>query len=602
MVATRAGSPRRPLRALVAQTLRLAWRASPAGFMTVAGITVLGALAAPAVVALSRRVVDLVARARFEAIPARAIMPSALALGLLGAAQRVLQSVQSSRQQVFSSRVAWHAEHLFLRKTAQSDLVRFDDPGWHDKVSRVSEGLNYRPYNVTQQTIGLVSAAVTVVGMMGVLVTLDPILLLLALVSVLVPLPFQRRINRQIYRFHFESTQKQRERWYYRWLLSDTRPAKDIRAFVLETAFLGRHDRLVKDHADALDRLHRTANLVHALTGLISGTALAAAYLFVARRGAAGALTPGDVTALIAAIASVTVQVSSISSSLLAIDEHAPFLTEFDDFLSTGPSIAVRTDAAALPDRLTGGIDLDGLTFTFPGRTEPALDQLTLRIPAGQMLALVGDNGAGKTTLVKLLLRFYDPQQGAVRIGGVDLRDADPVAIRQRIGVLFQDYTSFSLSPRESVGLGRPTRAADDESVWSALRAACAEDIVKRLPGGLDATLGRMFQGGQDLSGGEWQRMALARLIYRDADIWILDEPTSSLDPEAEAAVFCELKKQLHGRIGIVISHRFSTVRIADRIAVLERGRVKEVGSHDELMALRGRYAELFELQAQAYR
>jgi ATP-binding cassette subfamily B protein len=217
-------------------------------------------------------------------------------------------------------------------------------------------------------------------------------------------------------------------------------------------------------------------------------------------------------------------------------------------------------------------------------------------------MALVGENGAGKSTLVKLLLRFYDADRGSVRVGGVDLRDMDPEALRSRIGVLFQDYASYELSVRENVMMGRPDSGGDDDQVLEALRNSRSEWLVKKMPNGLDSKVGRLFEGGHDLSGGEWQRLALARIMYRDADIWILDEPASSLDPEAEAAIFAELKENLKGRIGIVISHRFSTVRIADRIAVMADGQVTEVGTHDELLRAQGRYAQLFELQAAGYR
>jgi ATP-binding cassette subfamily B protein len=254
---------------------------------------------------------------------------------------------------------------------------------------------------------------------------------------------------------------------------------------------------------------------------------------------------------------------------------------------------------------LRAGIEFDNVTFSYPGGTEPAVADLTLHIRSGELIALVGENGAGKSTLVKLLLRFYDPDRGAVRAGGVDLRDVDPEPLRSRIGVLFQDYASYELSVRENVMMGRPTgrdTPHSDARVMQALRDARSDWLVKRMPRGLDSRVGRLFEGGHDLSGGEWQRLALARIMYRDADIWILDEPTSSLDPEAEAGIFAELKENLKGRIGIVISHRFSTVRIADRIAVIAGGRVAELGTHAELLLAGGRYAQLFELQAAGYR
>ena len=213
---------------------------------------------------------------------------------------------------------------------------------------------------------------------------------------------------------------------------------------------------------------------------------------------------------------------------------------------------------------------------------------LSLHIRSGELIALVGENGAGKSTLVKLLLRFYDADQASVRVGGVDLKEMDPEALRSRIGVLFQDYASYELTVRENVVMGRPDGTVDDERVLEALRDSRSEWLVKKMPNGLDSKVGRLFEGGHDLSGGEWQRLALARIMYRDADIWILDEPTSSLDPEAEAGIFAELKENLKGRIGIVISHRFSTVRIADRIAVIDDGRVTELGTHEELLRGRG--------------
>jgi ATP-binding cassette subfamily B protein len=230
------------------------------------------------------------------------------------------------------------------------------------------------------------------------------------------------------------------------------------------------------------------------------------------------------------------------------------------------------------------------------------MENLNLKINPGELVALVGENGAGKSTLVKLLLRFYDVQEGAIKIGGVDIKDMDPEHLRSRIGVLFQDYATYELSVRENVLMGWPYDKADDEKVLKALKDSKSEWLVKKMANGLDSKVGRLFEGGHDLSGGEWQRLALARIMYRNADIWILDEPTSSLDPEAEAAIFAELKENLKGRMGIVISHRFSTVRIADRIAVIDEGHIKELGTHHELLAAGNTYARLFELQALGYR
>jgi ATP-binding cassette subfamily B protein len=250
----------------------------------------------------------------------------------------------------------------------------------------------------------------------------------------------------------------------------------------------------------------------------------------------------------------------------------------------------------------TSEVVIDDVSFTYPNATAPALDGVSLTLRRGEMVALVGENGAGKSTIVNLLLRFYDPDRGSIRIGDVDIREVDLDDLRRHFGVLFQDFTKYQYTARENITFGRPDEEPDEQAMRRALLAARAEDVVAALPHGLDTNLGWLFEGAVHLSGGQWQRIALARLIYRDAPIWILDEPTSALDAEAEAAVFAELRAQLQGRIGIVVSHRFSTVRTADRIVVVADGRILEAGSHDELMARGGRYAQMFDLQAAGYR
>ena len=247
-------------------------------------------------------------------------------------------------------------------------------------------------------------------------------------------------------------------------------------------------------------------------------------------------------------------------------------------------------------------IRFDNVGFTYPGGTAPAVEGLNLHIKSGELIALVGENGAGKSTLIKLLLRFYDVDKGTVLLDDMDIREIDPETLRSRIGVLFQDYATYELTVKENIIMGWPYVPPDGERIGKALKDSRSEWLVSKLPNGLESKVGRLFEGGHDLSGGEWQRLALARIMYRDSDIWILDEPTSALDPEAEAAIFAELKENLKGRIGIVISHRFSTVRIADRIAVIADGHIAELGTHEELLAAGNRYAELFEIQAAGYR
>jgi len=385
-------------------------------------------------------------------------------------------------------------------------------------------------------------------------------------------------------------------------LLVQPRNTKEVRAFVLADYLLGRHRRLSEELFSRRQKMLRMGSRMSVITGIVTGTILALAYVFVAVRGIEGTISPGAVVLVVGAFTSVSGTLGTISSTFVAVDQHTTFLDDYFSFLAIKTLLPVPSDPQPIPGPSIDAIDFNNVEFAYPGGTEPALSGLNLHIKKGELMALVGENGAGKSTLIKLLLRFYDVQDGSVKVGGVDVRDMDPQELRNRIGVLFQDYANYELTVRENVSMGRPNGVTDDSKVIKALKDSRSEWLVNKMTNGLDSKVGRLFEGGHDLSGGEWQRLALARIMYRNADIWILDEPTSSLDPEAEAAIFAELKENLKGRIGIVISHRFSTMRIADRIAVIDDGRVTELGSHEELIAAGNRYAELFELQASGYR
>jgi ATP-binding cassette, subfamily B, bacterial len=582
----------------VVGTVRLAWGATGRGLLAVSLLAIGAGLLPPAIVAMSRALVDLVARSRSHAVTFQELAPFGLGLAMLVSTNRVINSMLGHRQQAIAVRVARHAEQIFLKQVARADMILLEDPAWQDQLERVSSGLSFRPSSLTQQLTSLLGAAVTLLGMMVVLLRVNPVLLVMVAASILIPLPFHRRMNGRIHAFHQQVTSQQRERQYYRSLLTKPASAKEIRALVLEEHLLRRHRLLAEEYEQRHAHLYRNVDRVAVLSGLLGGLVLAATYLFVARKSELGTLSPGDVTALIAAVASVATHANSISAALLGIDQHARFLSDFFQFLEIPSPGAGQESPRSLPVRLCGGIEIADVAFTFPGRGAPTLNGLNLEVKQGEMLAIVGENGSGKSTLVKILLRLYEPQVGTLRIGGIDIKQIDPIELRQRIGVMFQDHLTFPFTVRQAVGFGRSSRLPDDRAVWDALRTAGAEQIVRRLPGALDATIGRVFEGGCDLSGGEWQRMTLARLMFRQPDIWILDEPSSALDPEAEAALFAHLKSQARGGILIVISHRPSTVAIADRIAVMADGRIVEVGSHHELLARGGRYAHLSRLQA----
>jgi ATP-binding cassette subfamily B protein len=556
----------------------------------------------PIAVYLGAVLVNRIAEARVDALTWRDMLPIIGGLWVATGVQRAIGAYMGYGRNLFVRRVQLEAERRLLEQASKVDLGHFDNSDWHDRLARAKRDVSWRPGDLTWSVLGLSGNIVTIVLMAGLLASLHWVLVVLALSAALLSLALERRVTAKLYEFFYKETPEEREREYLGDLLVQPRTTKEIRAYVLADYLLGRH----RDRSEELYRLreqmYRSGTRISMLTGFVTGTALALAYLFVAMEGISGGISPGGVVLVIGAFTSVSGTLGNISSTFVAVDQHTTFLEDYFSFLAIDRLVPIRKPSRDVPKSLEAGIEFDDVAFMYPGGTEPAVKNFNLHIRGGELIALVGENGAGKSTLVKLLLRFYDPTEGAVRIGGADLRELDPDALRSRIGVLFQDYASYELSVRENVQMGRPGQIGDDQRVLAALEDARSDWLLRKMPKGLDAKVGRLFEGGHDLSGGEWQRLALARIMYRDADVWILDEPTSSLDPEAEAAIFAELKDVLKGRIGIVISHRFSTVRIADRIAVIVDGKVAELGSHEELLAANGRYAQLFELQAAGYR
>jgi ATP-binding cassette, subfamily B, bacterial len=582
--------------------MALAWAASPRSLVRYSLLGMLSAAMPAITVYLGAVLVNRIADARLHSLQLRDMLPIVAGLWIATAVQRAVGAYMGYGRNLFVRRVQLEAERRLLAKAAKVDIGHFDNSDWHDRLARAKRDVSWRPGDLTWSVLGLSSNLVTIVLMAGLLASLHYVLVVLALAAALLSLLLERQVTSRLYEFFYKETPEEREREYMGDLLAQPRTTKEIRAYVLADYLLARHQRLSEDLFHLREQMYRSATRVSMLTGLVSGTTLALAYLFVVAQGAAGTIDPGGVVLVIGAFASVAGTLGNISSTFVAVDQHTTFLDDYFSFLAMEPLVPVPAKPQLVPARLTDGIEFDNVTFSYPGGTGTAVANLNLNIRSGELIALVGENGAGKSTLVKLLLRFYDPDQGSVRIGGVDLKDVDPQTLRSRIGVLFQDYASYELTIRENVIMGRPDDKVDDDRVMEALTDARSDWLLRKMPKGLDAKVGRLFEGGHDLSGGEWQRLALARIMYRDADIWILDEPTSSLDPEAEAGIFAELKENLRGRIGIVISHRFSTVRIADRIAVIADGRVTELGTHGELLMAGGRYSQLFELQAAGYR
>jgi ATP-binding cassette, subfamily B, bacterial len=584
----------------VGRGLRIAWQASPRDFVTIIVLAVVGAAMPPLELWFTKNLIDAVTRG--EASVGVGVVPSVIILGALFGGGYLVAGTRRYQQELFGERVVRYVMLSFLRKASRVDMGHFDDAKWHDAATRARRDVHWVPNQMTFMTLELIASVLGVMGLIGFLASLHPAVGGLLLLCFVPWVALERSIARRVFEFRTTQTPADRERDYMVTLLAEPEHAKEVRSFGLADHFLGRYDRLSNQLDQQLRGLFRNAQLISLALAAFSAFVIGSAYWFIADSSAANQFTAGDLVAVVGAFAAIAQQAQMMSHQLGSLERAASFLEHYYTFLGVEPLVPVPATPSTLPAKLSLGISVEGVRFTYPNGSAEALSGLDLEVRPGELIAIVGENGAGKTTIVNLLSRFYDPSAGRISFSGVDVRELDPSELRSRIGVLLQDFAKYQLTLRDNVKLGRIDRTCEDGAVVDSLEAARGKFLLASLSKGLDAQLGRLFDGGHELSGGEWQRVAIARLMFRRADVWILDEPTSNLDPEAEAAIFSELKQQLAGRMAIVISHRFSTVRVADRIYVISGGRVVESGSHDALIAAKGRYAELFELQAAGYR
>jgi ATP-binding cassette subfamily B protein len=488
-----------------------------------------------------------------------------------------------------------------MQHAATLDLASFEDPVFYDKVERARVQSTDRAAMVT--AFGhLVQQVITLVVLSTAVLVYSPLLFALLALSVVPSFLGESHFAFLGYSLSYSLTPTKREMDYLRDLGTKKESAKELKVFGLGS-FLQERYKAIGDEIYSRNRqLARRRLRTSSALAILASFGYYFAYAVLVYRALHGALSIGQVTFLSGSLAGCGAQLQTVFSTFTLIADQALFLTDLFDFLAMRPKICNAMNAIPAPEHIRQGIEFHNVSFSYPGSPRPVLKNVNLRIAAGERIALVGENGQGKTTLVKLLTRLYEPTSGQILLDGVDLRDLDIASLHQRIGVIFQDFMRYDMTVRENIAVGKPEFKNDEERLVGAARKGGALEVINRLEHGLDQQLGRRFQDGVDLSGGEWQRFALARAHIRDAEILILDEPTAALDPVAEAAVFSRFSDLTEGKIALFISHRFSTVRMADRIVVLEDGGVREEGTHDDLLARRGRYADLFELQASSYR
>jgi ATP-binding cassette, subfamily B, bacterial len=497
-----------------------------------------------------------------------------------------------------------YTRHVSIRvmdHAAGLDLTAYEDPVFYDRLERARVQATDR-LGMIQAVGRLVQLAITTLTLSVSIMVFSPWLMLLLIVGVVPAFVGESHFAFLGYAKNFRQTPVRRQLDYLRVLGGSKEAAKELKLFGLRSFLRERFTRLSDEVYEENVALSRRKLIAGSLLSVVGTMGYYSAYVFVIWRTVNGALTIGTLTFLAGAILQASGNIQQIFSTLAGIADQALFLTDLLAFFEMRPTIRSKPNALPAPRPMVFGFEFRNVCFRYPGSPRLILDRLNFRLCPGERVALIGENGQGKTTIVKLITRLYDPSDGQILLDGVDLRDYDLDDLHREMGVIFQDFMRYEMTAGENIAVGRVEEIDNLELLQSAARKSMADSTIGRLPGRYEQMLGRRFDQGVDLSGGEWQKVALARAYLRDAQLLILDEPTAALDARSEFEVFRRFSELTAGKTALFISHRFSTVRMADRIVVLDNGRIIEEGSHDQLAGTGGRYAEMFEMQASSYR
>jgi ATP-binding cassette, subfamily B, bacterial len=587
---------------LVPPFLAMVWRTRPSYGVAILVARVLAAFGPLALLWVGKLIVDGVLENVGAADPDWEGLLGLVALELgIALALDALGRLSSLLEGLLGDLFANEMSVTLMRQAARLDLEHFEDPEFYDRLQRARRHTVGR-VALLGMLLHIGQQLLTVLSLLVALAAYNFWLLAILVVSVVPAFVGETHFAGKAYSLFFRWTPERRELDYLRYVAASDATAKEVKLFGLSDFFIRRYAALAERYYGA----NREMAVKRAVTGAVftalSTLAYYGAVAFIVVQAVLGVVTLGTMTFLVGAFQRSRGLVSSVLLQSAGVYEEALFLRDLFGFLEMEPRTQSPPDAKPMPRPVREGFVFEDVGFRYPGREEWALRHVDFSLRPGERIALVGENGAGKTTLVKLLTRLYDPTEGRILLDGVDLKAYDLDELRSAIGVIFQDFVRYDLIARENIGVGRIEALGDEARIEDAAGKSLAAQVVGALDKGMGHMLGRRFDGGANLSGGEWQKIALARAYMRDAEVLVLDEPTAALDARAEYQVFQRFSELTDGRMAVLISHRFSTVRMADRILVIDGGRVIEDGSHEALLALGGRYAELFGLQAAGYR
>jgi len=586
----------------VPPVLRIVWKAGP----VVVTLGLVFRLIASIVPVVALWITKLIIDGIVQAISTHTSIPSSLwwlvaaefGVALFGS---VLTRAIDYLDSLFADKYTRYVSIEVMRHASQLDLIAYEDPVFYDRLERARVQATDRLGMI--QSIGrLVQQAITSATMSVSILLFSPWLLLLLIAGIIPAFLGESHFAFLGYARNFRQTPIRRELDYLRVLGGSREAAKELKLFGLKDFLIQRFTRLSDQIYDENVSLARRRLVAGSLLSMIGTAGYYSAYVYVIWRTVGGELSIGTLTFLTGAIVQASSNIQQVFSTLSSIADQALFLTDLLAFFEMQPTIRSKDSALPAPRPIVRGFEFRDVSFRYPGTSRMVLNGLNVTLRAGERVALVGENGEGKTTLVKLMTRLYDPVEGQVLLDGIDLREYNLEDLYREIGVIFQDFMRYEMTARANIAVGQISQIDNTALLQTAAHKSMADQVIDRLPQDYEQMLGRRFETGVDLSGGEWQKVALARAYLRDAQVLILDEPTAALDARSEFEVFQRFAELTTGKTALFISHRFSTVRMAQRILVLESGRIAEDGSHDELFTLGGRYAEMFEMQAASYR
>ena len=594
----------------IGRALRLVWEAAPGWTVLNIFVTIVQGILPLFTVYLMKLIVDAVTQGVTETDHAAAFRKAATYIVLAAVVALVTALMRSLGGLVNESMgqvVTDHVSDVIHSKSLAVDLEYYENSKYYDTLHRAQQEAPSRPMSIISNLTSTGQSAISVIAMAGLLLTLHWSVGLVVIIAAVPGAWVRLRFSGRVYRWRRRSTMADRQSWYLHWLLIDGTRAKEVRLFGLGDLFreMYRDLRLIL-RTERIGIARRRA-LADFGASIVAVLAIFGTFAYIVWVTITGVISLGSMVMYYQAFQTGLSSLQGVLTGLAGLYEDNLFLTFYHEFMTLEPKLASPATPAPVPESLGEGVRFHDVDFSYVDTPRTALSDIDLTIRAGEVCALVGANGSGKTTLIKLLCRLYDPQRGRITFGGVDLRDLDVLELRRHVSVIFQDYSQYQFSARRNIWIGNIELPEQSEAVEQAARASGADEVISGLPAGYDTPLGKWFEDGEELSIGEWQKVALARAFVRDAQVLVFDEPTSALDPEAEGKAFDHIRELAHGgamgqgRAVVLISHRFSTVRNADRIHLMEHGRIVESGTHAELLALGGTYARMYEVQARAY-